>query len=106
LNDPTYVEAARAFAELVLRHEGDDRSKLNYAYQRALSRPISDVEATVLMPLLHAQLQQYKEQPLAAKELLSVGARPLPVDIDTATLAAWTAVARVLLNLHESIARY
>jgi hypothetical protein len=106
LNDPTYVEAARAFAELVLRHEGDDRTKLNYAYQRALSRPISDEEATVLMPLLHAQLKQYKEQPLAAKELLSAGARPLPGDIETATLAAWTAVTRVLLNLHESIARY
>lgn len=106
LNDPTYVEAARAFAELVLRHEGDDRTKLNYAYQRALSRPITDEEATIVIPLLRTQLAQYKEQPLAAKELLSVGARPLPGDIDTATLAAWTAVTRVLLNLHESIARY
>jgi hypothetical protein len=106
LNDPTYVEAARAFAELILRRDGDDRAKLNYAYQRSLSRSISDAEAALLLPLLQTQIKQYEQQPAAAKELLSLGARPLPTDIEAANLAGWTAVARVILNLHELITRY
>lgn len=106
LNDPTYVEAARAFAELVVHHEGDERAKLDYAFQRALSRPVSDEEANVILRLLQTQTQQYKASPAAARELLSVGARPLPTDIDTPTLAGWTAVTRVILNLHEAISRY
>jgi hypothetical protein len=106
LNDPTYVEAARAFAELVVHREGDTRAKLEYACQRALTRTPSDEEAGVLLRLLEAQIRHYQEEPAAASELLSVGARPLPTDIDTATLAGWTAVTRVLLNLHETISRY
>jgi hypothetical protein len=106
LNDPTYVEAARAFAELILRREGDDREKLNYAYRRSLSRPINDEEVEVLLQLLKTQITQFKAQPAAATELLSVGSRPLPMDLDAPSLAAWTSVARVILNLHESITRY
>ena len=33
------------------------------------------------------------------------GQSPIPADIDPAELAAWTSVARVLLNLHETITR-
>ena len=40
-----------------------------------------------------------------AGELLKVGERPLPQGADTAALAAWTSVARVVLNLHETITR-
>ena len=38
-------------------------------------------------------------------KLLKVGYAPVPTDVDTAELAAWTHVARVLLNLHETITR-
>ena len=31
--------------------------------------------------------------------------RPAPAGVDPAELAAWTSVARVLLNLHETITR-
>ena len=36
---------------------------------------------------------------------LEVGERPVPTDLDPAELASWTSVARVLLNLHETIER-
>jgi hypothetical protein len=48
---------------------------------------------------------QYKADPKAAAELLRVGQHPLPANADAAELAAWTSVARVLLNLHETITR-
>ena len=105
LNDPTYVEAARAFAELILRHEGTTREKLSFAFERALSRPAEHAEATVLERLLQTHLEDFEADPAAAKELLTTGARPIPGDIAPATLAAWTSVARTLLNLHEVITR-
>ena len=40
-----------------------------------------------------------------AKKLLSDGDAPAPADLDLAELAAWTSVARVILNLHETITR-
>lgn len=105
LNDPSYVEAARAFAELILRHNGDTREKLNYACQRALSRPIDPRESELLEKLLLHHLSEFGADPNAAKELLSVGARPVAGDLPAVELAAWTSVARTILNLHEVITR-
>lgn len=105
LNDPSYVEAARAFAELILHHEGSTQQKLNFAYLRAVSRPIEPAESQLLEKLLETHLKDYQADPAAANELLKIGARPTPTDIPPATLAAWTSVARTILNLHEVITR-
>jgi hypothetical protein len=105
LNDPSYVEAARAFAELILRHEGTPRDKLNFAFRRALSRPVEPAEAEVLERLLQSHQAEYEADPAAAKELLATGSRPVPADLPPAMLAAWTGVARTILNLHEVITR-
>lgn len=106
LNDPTYVEAARAFAELLIRAVPGDRERLSLAFERALSRPISSEESDVLLPLLYSQLEEYRQRTDAARALLSIGAKPASTDIDPSQLAAWTSVARVILNLHETITRY
>ena len=45
------------------------------------------------------------EDPEAAAKLLRVGLAKAPEGVDVAELAAWTAVARVLLNLDEAITR-
>lgn len=105
LNDPSYVEAARAFAELILRQNGSTHQRLDFAFQRALSRPIQDDEATVLGQLLKAHLAEYQASASAATEILTVGAKPAPNDLPTPELAAWTSVARTILNLHEVITR-
>ncbi len=105
LNDPSYVEAARAFAELILRQTGSTHQRLDFAFQRALTRPIQDDEATVLGQLLKAHLAEYQASASAATEILTVGAKPAPNDLPTPELAAWTSVARTILNLHEVITR-
>jgi hypothetical protein len=106
LNDPAYIEAARSFAELIARNPGDVATKLEFAFQRALSRSPTDKERGVLVDLYNSHLEQYKTSAGAAKELLSVGSRPAASDIDAAELAAWTSVARAVMNLHEFITRY
>lgn len=107
LNDPTYVEAARAFALRMLRDGGDaPEQRLNWAFREALSRDITEAEATVLRTVLDSHRQQFASDPAAAKQFLSVGASPMPSEMDLAETAAWTQVARVILNLHETITRF
>jgi len=104
LNDPTFVEAARALAERVLALPADGR--LEAAFLRVLTRPPEPREAESLRAFLAAQEAAYRERPADAGALVAVGLRPRPHDADPVTLAAWTAVARVLLNLNETIVRY
>jgi hypothetical protein len=106
LNDPSYVEAARAFAELVLRNGGSTiRERLSYAFRRAASREILDEEAAVLESLFQSHLADYEASESAATEILSVGEKAAPDDLPKAELAAWTSVCRTILNLHEVITR-
>lgn len=106
LNDPTYVEAARAFALRILKEGGGDTaSRLTWAWRQALSRPPRDDERRAVQELLDRQLAQFGQNPAAAEGLLKVGQLPAPDGINRAELAAWTSVARVVLNLHEVITR-
>ena len=53
LNDPTYVEAARVFAERMLKEGGTVASaRINWAFQQALSRPPRADELETLIGLL------------------------------------------------------
>ena len=107
LNDPSYVEAARALAERILKEGGSDFSaKMDFSFREVLARPVRVKEAELLSKLHAQQLKHYQENGKAAEELLTVGMRPVADGVDKAELAAMTAVARTLLNLHETITRY
>jgi hypothetical protein len=106
LNDPNYVESARAFAERIIREGGSDvDGRVNHAFRLALSRKARAAELKLITDLYRKQLSEFRADPASANESLSVGERPVPKDIDTAELAAWTSVARVILNLYETITR-
>jgi hypothetical protein len=105
LNDPTYVEAARAFAARILQSGGDALKRIEWAMQQALQRQATTEESKTLSALLAKQLADYQKDPAAAEALLQTGAAPLKVNLNKSELAAWTHVARVLLNLHETITR-
>ncbi|MCL4205083.1 MAG: DUF1553 domain-containing protein [Pirellulaceae bacterium] len=107
LNDPTYVEAARAFAERILSEGGEDaEQRLDFAFRQTLSRMPTEQERQLLLDLRNQHLETYRGDAAAAERLLSIGAWPRSSDLDAAELASWTSVARVLLNLPESIFRY
>jgi hypothetical protein len=105
LNDPTYVEASRAFAARVLAENGDDEARLTWAWRRALQRRPDAQEFGTLRKVLTERRAAYRADPAAAKELLKVGLTPPPAQADPAELAAWTHVTRVILNLHETLTR-
>lgn len=107
LNDPTFVEAARAFAAQLLQATGKrDEERLEAAFQRAVARSAKPAEKEALLAFLAAQRDLYKGQPEEAEKILRVGLWPVSANLEKTELAAWTSVCRVLLNLHETITRY
>ncbi|WP_261360597.1 PSD1 and planctomycete cytochrome C domain-containing protein [Aeoliella straminimaris] len=107
LNDPTFVEAARVFAARIMREGGnstDDR--IVWAYRNVISREPEEPIVDRLQDLHDAHLAHYREHVEQAKELVSTGNAPVATELEISELAAWTSVARALLNLNETIVRY
>jgi hypothetical protein len=105
LNDPTYVEAARSLAARTIGSASDRSARLEYLYRQALQRSPRPPETQSLFALYEKHLAEYRADEKAAADLMTVGAYQPPTGVDKAELAAWTSVARVVLNLHESITR-
>jgi cytochrome c553 len=107
LNDPSYVETARVFAERIVREGGRSiNERVNWAFRWTLSRPPNAKEMEVVSGLYEKHRNEYSLDAAAAEKLVSTGERQAPKDLDLSELAAWTSVARVLLNLHEGMTRY
>ena len=105
-NDPSYVEAAGAFARRILREcKGDTDTRIAWAWRQALSREPQPGELATLRGLLLKHLGEYKADTAAAQSYVKTGQRVIPSDLDAAELAAWMNVARAILNLHETITR-
>jgi hypothetical protein len=106
LNDPSYVEAYRTLAARAFREcEGSTDDQIRWMWQQTLQRNPSENEHRTIAALLDQQRQWYADHQSAADSLLKTGSAPVPTDFNAVDLAAWTHVARVLLNLHESITR-
>jgi len=106
LNDPTYVEASRAFAVNVLREGGKDTAgRIDWAYRHALGRSPAPAETKLLTKLLDKHLAEYRADVKSAETLCKVGDYPLTKEFPSADVAGWTSVTRVILNLHETITR-
>lgn len=106
MNDPTYVEAARALAERMIRQGGSKpERRITYGFRLATARKPAPAELQVLLETLQAQLPGYRHDPGGAKKLLSVGESKPDESVDVVELAAWTTIASMLLNLDETITR-
>jgi mono/diheme cytochrome c family protein len=106
MNDPIYVEAARVLAQRVLKEAGPDpESRIVHAFRLCVARQPTDRERGVLLRLLKQQTTHFQADPKAAKALIAVGEAPQVPGLDPAELAAWTAIASVLLNLDETITK-
>ncbi len=103
LNDPTFVEAARVLAARAAT--GTDDARLQRLFQFTLGRDPKPAETAPLKSLLAKQREYFRATPDDATKVLRIGQSPATTG-DAADLAAWTQVARVLLNSQEFITRY
>jgi hypothetical protein len=106
LNDVTYVEAARVFAQRILGEGGrDTASRLDFALKTAVARPATEKEQRILGAVLEDVKSSYALDAKAADTLTKLGSAGRPESADAVELAAWTGVANVILNLDETVTK-
>jgi hypothetical protein len=104
LHGPQFVEAARFIGARMMREGGssvDDR--LIYGFRLLTSRRPSGAELAICRRALMRYTHLYRGDLEGAKKLLAVGLAPRDESLDLRDHAAWTALARMLLNLSEAL---
>ena len=105
LNDITYVEAARALAERMMKHDANDEARLDFAFRLCTARLPNAAEKQILAASLARLRERYAADPEAAKKLIATGeSKPDPA-LPAPELAAFTALGSLLLNLDETLTR-
>jgi mono/diheme cytochrome c family protein len=109
LNEPVFLECARALAQCTVKDGGaTDAERLAFAFRRCITRPPTGKESTVLLAMLAKQTERFADGKHNPWELAAADPEhppELPGGATPAQLAAWTALSRVLLNLDETITK-
>lgn len=95
LNDEVFYETAQALGKLTAAHPGTTAEKTSFAFQRCLTRPPSPEETAKLTAFYDQQLARIRSGEL----------KPAMPEGSTPETTAWMTVARVLLNLDETITK-
>jgi mono/diheme cytochrome c family protein len=98
LNDTAWMEFSRALAGRVLKGDGT----IDTLFRLATSRTPESDERQILEDLLAKKREELQAEP---KDVAAIVADATPKGIEKADFAAWTLVARVVLNLDETITR-
>lgn len=103
LNDPQFVEAARAFAQRLLMRPGEGpEDRLRYAFRYATSREPDEEELNILLELYRSEQNEFEKHPARADDFLAIGSHHLAESPATET-AAYGTVVNAIFNLSESL---
>ena len=106
LNDVQFVEAARCFAERILREGGETvGEQLDFAFRVATGRCPEKAEAALLRELYQQQQQFYAGHSDQAKLLIQIGEKPLDDALHPVDVATLTTIASTLLNHDEFVTK-
>ncbi len=102
MNDPVFVEAAQALARRVLSEkQQNDDARIDRLFRLVLVRPPGEEERTMLTAFLAAQRERLNKGELEAAKI--AGNPPGNMNVDE--LAAWTVLARSVMNLDEAVTK-
>ncbi len=105
MNDVQHFEAARGFAERLLKRTSTEEARLDYAFRCVTARPPTGPERALLADNLAAHRAHFARNLDAAQQAIGNGeSKPDPA-LPAGEVAAWTMVANLLLNLDEAIVR-
>ena len=106
LNDPVFMEAAQALALRLWKEGGaTDRAKITYGFRLVTGRQPSAFELQQLTRFLEQQRPGFVGRTASAVYVAAADPAQLPEDVNLEQVAPWAMVARVLLNLDETITR-
>jgi hypothetical protein len=99
LNDPAFTEAAQALGRTMAERKGSLVERVHYLFRRCLTRPPSAEESAMLIKFFETQKRRFEHKELDAGKIAGTGGG------NVHERAAWTTLARTLLNLDEAIVK-
>jgi hypothetical protein len=111
LNDITYIEAARVFAQRVMQLHDQHERRLEYLFRAALLREETATEKAILQRMFTTAHAYYQDSPEKCKELLQIGDKPYEQTLDPfdnqdlIDLATYTNIANMIFNTDEFLTR-
>lgn len=106
MNDVQHFEAARAFAQRMMKEGGTSiEARLAFAFRSATGREPEKKEMKVLEESYFKQLVRYEKDVEAAKQAISYGESKPDATLNVSELAAYTMVANMVLNLDEVLTK-
>ena len=99
LNDVFFVEVSQAMGKMLASRADSVEARIRLAFRRCLTRPPTSAEVAALQKFYDAQKRRFASPGLDPKLLAGEGPG------DPAERAAWTALARAILNLDEMITK-
>ena len=106
MNDIQFIEAARKFAERIMKSPGKtNQDRLTFAFRTATARKPPKFELGLLLELHPSHIADYQKDSKSVLKLLGVGESPFDKSLKPTELAAWTLTANMILNLDETITK-
>ncbi|QDT41393.1 Planctomycete cytochrome C [Gimesia alba] len=106
LNDPQYLEAARAFGQRMMKEGGKTpEERIRFAYLLATGKPIAAEDLKLALNTYQDMLKHYQSDTKAATDLLAVGESKPDASLNPQELAAWTMIGNLILNLDEVLTK-
>jgi hypothetical protein len=105
LNDVTWAEAARVFAERTMKASSAFDVRVSSIFRRVVSRHPNEKEIAIIRGMFEKQLAHYKANVEDAKKFISTGQAARDASLDPAEHAAWSAVCLAMFNLDEALTR-
>lgn len=100
LNDVTIMESAQALGKELAQSTRTMEQRIADAFVRCFSRPPTPDEVAAVLAFYEKQEQRFAAAPESAPSLAGNGpAETIPIR------AAWTAVARALMNMDEFVTK-
>ena len=103
LNDPAFVEAARALADRAMANAAGPDAILEAMFLRTVSRSPRPKERATLASLFDGERERFAADPAVARAWLAIPDGE--VAAATVDRAAWASVAHAILNLDEFLSR-
>ncbi len=103
LNDEQFIEAARHLAQLALLAKSGTTDRVDFISERLISRSFRPEERAIVETSLADLTVQYRDQPEAAKQLITYGESKADASLEPLELAAWTMLVNELMNLDEML---
>ncbi len=106
MNDPQYVEAARALAQRAMKEGGEKPAdRIAYLFRLCTARPPSDAESKELRTFYEEAHAEFQTDEADAAKLIAIGESPPDAAMEKRDLAAWTMVANLVLCLDEVVTK-